>query len=155
VGREPRYCRLLGAATIGGQYTDTSRELLVGFLRRHRADALLAGLVRARHPHARSRSAALATELTLLSNLDPLCALIEDIEPDGRSVPSLLARYLKLGGRVLGFEADVARGTSVDCLMLVDLRHTKPRMLQRFLGDSALSRFRATHRAFKSSNRMP
>ena len=155
VGREPWYCRLLGTATIGSQYTDTSRELLVGFLRRHRADALLASLVRARHPHVHSGSAALATELALLSNLDPLCSLIEDIEPDGKSVPALLARYLKLSGRVLGFDADAARGRSSDCLMLVDLRHTKPRALQRFLGDAALARFRATHRAFKSSNRMP
>lgn len=155
VGREPRYCRLLGTATVGGQYTQTSRQLLVGYLSRHRVGALLSSLVRARHPYAPARSAALGTELALLSNLEPLGALVEDIEPDGKSVPALLARYLNLSGRVLAVDSDPARGPSVDCLMLVDLRHSKPRMLQRFLGDAALARFRATHRALKSSNRLP
>jgi putative hemolysin len=155
VAREPRYCRLLGSAAVGSQYTQTSRDLLVGFLRRHRADALWSGLVRARHPYASAHSPALGTELALLSNLDPLCALVEDIEPDGKSVPALLTRYLGLGGRVLAVDTDTTRGRAVDCLMLVDLRHSKPRMLQRFFGDSALARFRATHRALKSSNRLP
>jgi putative hemolysin len=155
VGREPRYCRLLGSASLGSLYTQTSRELLVGFLRRRRADSLLATLVRARRPCASIQSGALATELSLLSNVEPLSALIEDIEPDGKSVPPLLARYLRLGGRMLACGAGHPVDRSVDCLMLVDLRHTKPRVLQSFLGDTALAHFRDAHRAFKSSNRLP
>ena len=42
----------------------------------------------------------------MLGAVEPLAALIEDLEPDGKSVPALLRQYLKFGGRVLGFNVD-------------------------------------------------
>jgi putative hemolysin len=146
VGREPRYCRLIGPVNIGNNYAATSRQLLSGFLRTHCVDHMLASLVSARTPFPRERAlGCVTTELAMLRNVDPLDALIEDIEPDGKGVPALLRHYLKLGARVLDFN-DSENGRSVDCLLMVDLRHTKPRTLRKFLSESAIVRFAAKHR---------
>lgn len=147
VGRDPRYCRLIGSVGLGRNYTATSRQLMMGFLRTHCSDPMISMLVSARSPIVRSRAlAGLATELALLSNLDPLGALIEDIEPDGKGIPVLLRQYVKLGARVLGFTADAHSGFAMECLMMVDLRHTKPRTLSKYLSKSALARFDSMHR---------
>ena len=42
----------------------------------------------------------------------------------------LLRQYLKLGGRVLGFNIDPDFNDTLDCLLLVDLRRTGPRLLK-------------------------
>ena len=81
------------------------------------------------------------TEMALLSHVEPLSALIEDIEPDGRGVPPLLRQHLKLGARVLGFNVGTGMSRAIDCLFLVDLRHAKPSALRRYLGDDAAGHF--------------
>ncbi len=117
------YLRLIGPANISGDYLDISKHLIVDFLRSQRFDPLLGWLVRARHPFARSASLrSLASELAMLGAVDPLAALIEDLEPDGKSVPVLLRQYLKFGGRVLGFNVDENLNRAIDCLVLVDLK---------------------------------
>jgi hypothetical protein len=95
--------------SISSDYCDLSRQLLVEFLRSHCLDPLLAQLVRPAHPVPRGRMVqTLAAEVAMLSHLDALAALVEDIEPDRKGVPVLLRQYLKLGGRMLAFNVDPA-----------------------------------------------
>ncbi|MEJ0087446.1 MAG: GNAT family N-acyltransferase [Pseudomonadota bacterium] len=111
VARNPRYARLIGPVSVSGEYAETSRHLMVDFLRGQRFDHLLGGLVSARNPFPRSRALrTLASELALLGALEPLSALVEDLEPDGKGVPILLRQYLRLGGSVLGFNVDADFG---------------------------------------------
>ncbi|MGH8327120.1 MAG: hypothetical protein ACRET2_10195 [Steroidobacteraceae bacterium] len=64
----------------------------------------------------------------------------------------LLRQYLRLGGRVLGFNIDADFANSLDCLILVDLRETDPKVLRRYMSASAWARFRQRHRARASRN---
>jgi hypothetical protein len=57
----------------------------------------------------------------------------------------LLRHYLKLGGRVLGFNIDPDFGNTLDCLVLVDLRKTEPRVLQRYMSEDAWASFARMH----------
>ena len=57
----------------------------------------------------------------------------------------LLRQYLKLGGRVLGFNIDPDFGNSLDCLVLVDLRRTEPRVLEKYMSAAAWRSFRHLH----------
>jgi len=141
VARNPRYARLIGPVSVSGDYVETSKHLLVDFLRGQHFDHLLGGLVSARNPFQRSRAMrSLASELAMLPALEPLAALVEDLEPDGKGVPILLRQYLKLGGRVLGFNVDQDFGHSIDCLLLVDLRETEPRELRKYMRADAAAR---------------
>ena len=142
VARHPKYARLLGPVSVSGDYVETSKHLLVDFLRGQHFDHLLGGLVSPRHPFPRSRAMrSLASELAMLPALEPLAALVEDLEPDGKGVPILLRQYLKLGGKVLGFNVDPDFGHSIDCLLLVDLRNTEPRELRKYMQADAVAKF--------------
>ncbi len=141
VARYPRYLRLLGPVSISNDYRDLSRQLLVEFLRSHCLDPLFSHLVRPSNPVPRGRMVqTLAAEVSMLGHIDALAALVEDIEPDRKGVPVLLRQYLRLGGRMLAFNVDPAFNHSIDCLLMVDLRHTDPRVLRKYLPPQAVAR---------------
>ena len=141
MARNPRYLRLLGPVSISNDYRDLSRQLLVEFLRSHCLDSLLGALVRPAFAVPRGRMVqTLAAEVAMLGHLDALAALVEDIEPDRKGVPVLLRQYLKLGGRMLAFNVDPAFNNAIDCLLMVDLRQTDPRVLRKYLPEHAVSR---------------
>jgi hypothetical protein len=60
--------------------------------------------------------------------------LISGIESDGKGVPVLLKHYLNLNAKLLGFNVDKAFANVVDGLLMVDLRETDHRILNRFIG---------------------
>ncbi|HKF96998.1 MAG TPA: GNAT family N-acyltransferase [Steroidobacteraceae bacterium] len=144
VGRHPEYCKLLGPVSISSDYSLLSRALLVQFLRQRNFDPLAQALVRARLPfrgHLSLRSLGGSQP----DDLQTLSALLASLEPDGKGAPVLLRQYLRLGGRVLGFNIDPDFGNSLDCLVLVDLRRTEPRVLEKYLSEAALESFRRIH----------
>ncbi len=149
VARHPRYVRLLGPVSISSDYHELSRQLLVEFMRSHCLDPLLAQFVRPAHPVPRGRMVqSLAAEVAMLGHLDALAALVEDLEPDHKGVPILLRQYLKLGGRMLAFNVDPAFNDSIDCLLMVDLRQTDPRVLRKYLPERAVARIAARAQRF-------
>jgi hypothetical protein len=83
----------------------------------------------------------------MLRDSDELSAITSDIEPDGKGIPVLLKQYLKLGGKVLGFNLDPHFSDALDGLMLVDLRNTEHVILQKYLGKDGLKRFLDYHQS--------
>lgn len=57
------------------------------------------------------------------------------------------ASILRLGGRVLGFNIDTGFANSLDCPILVDLRKTDPRLLRKYMSESAWAGFQQKYRA--------
>jgi len=147
IGRHPQYARLIGPVSISNSYRPVSRELLVRFLRARNFDHFGAALVRARRPF-RQRGAlrSLGLDIGSMRDLDMLSSLLAEFESDRKGVPVLLRQYLKLGGRLLGFNVDKAFSDAIDCLLLIDLRQTETRVLRKYLSEEALARFAAAHR---------
>ena len=141
VGRHPYCPRLLGAVSISNDYCALSRELLVSFLRARSFDPLAATMVRARRPLRAQLSLRSLIGAYQPADLEALSSLVAGLEPDGKGAPVLLRQYLKLGGRMLGFNIDPDFGNSLDCLVLVDLRRTEPRLLQRYMSAGVWERF--------------
>lgn len=92
-------------------------------------------------------------EIARPKDIDELSQLVARIEPDAKGVPVLLRQYLKLGGRLLGFSSDTHFGNTLDALMRVDLRHSNPRVLDRYVGAEGASVFLAYHRGEPASLR--
>ena len=65
---------------------------------------------------------------------------VRDVE-DGRSIPVLLKQYLKLGGKIIGFNVDPDFGDCLDGLILVDLMKSDPKVLARFMGKAGVNAF--------------
>jgi len=146
VARSPRYAVLFGPVSISNSYEPRSRQLIVDYLKTNSVEAGLARHVKPRHPfRARTPADWDGAEFSGLGGIDELSRAIERIEPDHKGVPILLKHYLKLGGRLLGFNTDGQFGDALDGFIVVDLRASDPRLLARYMGEEGAAGFLAYH----------
>ena len=140
--RNPQYKLLFGPVSISNGYTAASRQLMVKFLSAYRQSPELAPLVRARNPFRRlsSKSTDELIGATVL-DIEELSTLIADVETDRKGVPVLLKQYLKLGGELVTFHVDRRFADALDGLIVVDLRKTDARVLERYMGKDGAAQF--------------
>lgn len=146
VSRNPHYRVLFGPVSISADYATLSQQLLVDFLTLNRSDGRLAREVRPRRrfrgslqtPWRRAHYAG-------VDNIEDVSELIAQIEPDAKGMPVLLRQYLKLGGRILGFNVDDQFSDVLDGLIMVDLLEADERTAGRYFGREELAAYRAWH----------
>ncbi|OQX09517.1 MAG: hypothetical protein BWK76_22060 [Desulfobulbaceae bacterium A2] len=152
VVRNPAYCTLFGPVSISSSYSPVSRQLIMDFLQTVELDSELARCVRPRKKPARGQRCWGNTELATLGEIEHISRLLAGFEPDGRGVPVLLRQYLKLGGRILGFNVDENFNDAIDALIMVDLSRCDSRSLERYMGREAARDFLAHHVARRGEN---
>jgi len=146
VARRPDHPILFGAVSISNDYQPVSRRIMVRYLEAQESSPELAGLLRPRRPfHSNRRGTDNEAISLMLRDVEELSAVTADIEPDGKGIPILLKQYLRLGGKLLGFNVDAKFSNALDGLILVDLRQSPGAILQRYLGKEAVARFNAYH----------
>jgi putative hemolysin len=156
VERAPQYAVLFGAVSISNGYSPASRRMIVEYLSTYRSEARLAGQIRSRRPYYFGTAAeAQGAAHRLPSNMEELSRLIAQIEHDGKGVPVLLKQYLRLGGKLLGFNLDEAFGNTLDGLIMVDLRQVEPTVLARYMGKSGAAAFYAYHASQSARRHVP
>ncbi len=154
VARNPRYHMLFGPVSISDNYGTSSRNLLMAFLEINNFAPELARLVKARTPVRQPFLRKLRDRemRTVVESVEDVDSLIADIETNMKGMPILLKQYLKLGGKLLGFNIDPAFHYVLDGLILVDLLETDDRILRRYMGDEALKTYRAFWQKQRSDN---
>lgn len=157
VAQNPQYKILFGPVTINNNYNSISRQLMVDFLRSNQFLPDLGALVKAKHPLRKRRRKALRLRdvSTAVRSIEEVSALVGQIENAQRGIPVLLRQYLKLGGKLLGFNIDPDFGYVVDGLILVDLTKTETRLLERYLGEEGAARFLAFHQEQEGQRQAP
>jgi putative hemolysin len=154
VASAPRYAVLFGAVSISNSYQPLSRHLIVDYLKANAVEANLARHVKARRPFRDRKPAQWdEAEFAGLRKIEDVSRLVERIEHDQKGVPILLKQYLKLGGRLLGFNTDDQFSDALDGLIMVDLRASDPRLLAHYLGEEGAARFLAFHSAGRDALR--
>lgn len=145
--REPKYRHLFGPVSINNEYNTLSRQMLEVFLRANNFRTDWARYVKPRHHPRRPNAKRWNPELFRRSIKDPeeISELIAEIERGRKGVPVLLKQYLKLGGKLLGFNVDPGFCDVLDGLIWVDLLDTDPRILIRFLGRAESAAFLRHH----------
>jgi putative hemolysin len=141
--RNPRYTILFGPVSISNQYAAVSREVMVGFLEKYAMLRGWAGLVRGRTPFRRRLSDDGLPSAGV--DVEDLTTILGDVEQSPAGVPVLLRQYLRLGGKLLGFNVDAGFANALDGLILVDLTKTEPKLLERYLGKDYLKGQHGTH----------
>jgi hypothetical protein len=103
----------------------------------------LARLVKARTPPRESFLRKLRRDEVrhVVDSVGEVESLIADIETELSGIPILLKQYLKLGGKLLGFNLDPAFGNVLDGLILVDVAKTDRKVLNRYLGSEGTRSF--------------
>lgn len=145
--RHPRYSVLFGPVSISNDYSSTSQQLLVDFLRANNFDDKLGRLIRPRSPYRGTlKPVWRQAELAGMGTIDNVSELVAMQEEGDKGVPILIKQYLKLGGRMLGFNVDRAFNDCIDGLIMVDLLQTDPKVLQKYMGREGGASFLAHHR---------
>ena len=147
VRSNPRYKILFGPVSISNEYHPNSRQLIVHFLKEYCRAEDLARFVRARSPLRTRPIQGWDTDVAngVAWDIEDLSAFIADIETDPKGVPVLLKQYLRLGGKLLGFNVDPNFSNALDGLIVVDLVKTDARLLERYMGKEAAAAFLAYH----------
>jgi putative hemolysin len=143
IARNPKYKILFGPVSISNQYQAVSRELMMSFLEKYALLRDWSGLVRNRHPF-RERLLNGPSRPALPNagfDIEDLSTVVSDIEQKQTAVPVLLRQYLRLGGKLLGFNVDPEFANALDGLILVDLTKTEPKLLERYLGKPEATAF--------------
>jgi putative hemolysin len=136
LARNPRYKTLFGPVSISNRYQAVSRELMVSFLEKYATMREWAGLVRNRKDFRGGllNGAHRPVFPDAGFGVEELSEVVGEIEGERTGVPVLLRQYLKLGGKLLGFNVDPKFANALDGLILVDLTKTPPKLLERYLG---------------------
>lgn len=145
--RFPQYKVLFGPVSINNEYDSVSRELITMFLRANNFLPELAKLIRARNPMSRTKVKGMDIQTTsfVVKDIHDVSDLLEDIESKQKMLPILLRQYLKLGGKMLGFNVDANFGDVLDGLIFVDLLEAETRLLERYMGKPGVEKFYKFH----------
>jgi len=118
----------------------------VTFLKLHNYLPDMARMVKPKIPYRGRRVKGMDPKnRTMIRSLEDVSELISEFESDNKGVPILLKQYLKLGGKLLGFNVDPDFSDVLDGLILVDLTKTDPKILKRYMGDKGLKSFYEYH----------
>lgn len=153
VVRNPRYKTLIGAVSINNEYESISRQLMVRFLQENNFVPELAKMIKAKNPLRIRRIRGVSDEMAsvVVSDVKEVAELLEEIESTQKNIPVLLRQYLKLGGKLLGFNVDPSFGGVLDGLILIDLTETETKLRERYLGKEGSQQF-MTHHISRSSS---
>ncbi|MCG6551681.1 MAG: lysophospholipid acyltransferase family protein [Candidatus Magnetominusculus sp. LBB02] len=159
VAANPQYRYLFGPVSINKDYSATCSRLIVSFLKMTSYIPSLARHVRPKTPMRAERIAGWEPEaaMSFVRDIDDVSELIaaiaasegiasqnEQLSPP-KAVPILLKQYLRLGGKVIGFNIDHSFGDCLDGLILVDLTLTEPAVLSRYMGKDGIDAFYKYH----------
>ena len=133
---EPGYHYLFGCVSVSPQYNLLARALLRdSLLTYYGTDSDLQGMVKARNPMNLNRLPWSKKDLNELGALPILNKLLGCV--DARiKVPVLIRHYLALNGKFVSFTVNKGFTSSLDGLIVLDLRESPVRYMKRFLGVS-------------------
>ncbi|MEX1057183.1 MAG: lysophospholipid acyltransferase family protein [Natronospirillum sp.] len=145
VNQQPGVHTLFGCVSISGRFVPVARALLAdSLLAHHRADSRLHPLIKPRAPLQFKRRLWTDDLLSILTQVSAVNALL-DHSPTERKIPTLIRHYLNLNGKFLDFTVNHGFNQSLDGLIMVNLRQTPDRYLNRYLGLSGADRFKRLH----------
>ena len=142
------YRYLIGPVSISNNFSQFSRGLIMKYIREHNFDKKLSRYVR---PRTRYNVPGFnIDEEVILANADDLTKFdrfIKEVEPNDYTMPILLKRYLKLNGKIIGFNLDPKFNDALDGLLVLDLydvpMETIASLSKEINDDSILERFMA------------
>lgn len=136
LNRYPQYRYLFGTVSISQDYSETSRSLILSYLKDCCMNRELARDIRAfTPPHELGLNSEDERLLpTAIPDIQMLNSIVADLEPGGKGIPVLLRQYLRLGGQMVSFGIDRSFGNTLDCLVVIDLTQTPERIVKRYRG---------------------
>ncbi|HDR67799.1 MAG TPA: lysophospholipid acyltransferase family protein, partial [Bacteroidaceae bacterium] len=119
--KHAEYRYLIGPVSISNQFSQFSKGLIISYIRKNYFNKEFARYVRPRTKY--NVPGFNVDEDIILENTDEINKFdrfIKDIEPSDFTMPILLKRYLKINGKIIGFNMDPKFNNALDGLLILD-----------------------------------
>ncbi|MFP4555915.1 MAG: GNAT family N-acyltransferase [Bacteroidales bacterium] len=120
--KNPEYRYLIGPVSISNRFSNYSKGLIINFLKTNYYDHEFARLITPRHnfkvPISKEDMEVIFEKSNDINKLDKF---IKDIENKEFRMPILLKKYIKLNGKIIGFNVDPKFNNALDGLLILDL----------------------------------
>lgn len=116
------YRYLIGPVSISNEFSEFSRSMIIKFVQLNYFNHEFARYIRPRMKY-NVPGYNIDEDILLESaeNLNKFDKLLSDIETSGFKMPVLLKKYLKLNGKIIGFNLDPKFNNALDGLLILDL----------------------------------
>ena len=120
--KNPEYRYLIGPVSISDKLSMFSKAIIIQFMRDNHYDVELAKYIKPRKRFKVKFGNVDADILLKHSNdINKLDKFIADIEDAEYRMPVLLKKYIKLNGKIIGFNVDPLFNNCLDGLLILDL----------------------------------
>ena len=141
--RNPELRYFFGPTSLSLTLRPSTLRTIISYLDRHHGSKELSKLVKGRDVPKKMLRAGKKGSLTKNLTYNAMSALVRDME-GGKSVPVLFKHYLRLGGRIAAFHADLSFNT-LDAFLFMDLAESPRSILGRYLKGPDLEAFYERH----------
>jgi putative hemolysin len=120
--KNPEYRYLIGPVSISNRFSNFSKNVMVGFIKKNYYKAEFAKYVKPRNKFKLAPVTNLDMDILyeITRNISKLDQLISDIETNYR-MPVLLKKYLQLNGKIISFNIDPKFNECLDGLIILDV----------------------------------
>lgn len=155
--KNPEYRYLLGPVSISNNYSPTSKDSIIKFIRLNYFNNQLAKYIRPRKAY---KFVSEDENINLLLNnagndLNKFDRIIGDIDKVNHGIPVLLKKYLSLNAKILAFNVDPSFNNCLDGLILLDIfdvpQSTIESLSKEVNDGSILERFYSSREITKSA----
>ncbi|HDP74503.1 MAG TPA: lysophospholipid acyltransferase family protein [Bacteroidales bacterium] len=155
--KNPEYRYLIGPVSISNRFSDYSKGVIINFMKSNYYDHNFARFIKSRN---KFRVPIKDEEFNIIFNnsddLGKLDRFIQEVEPYDYRMPVLLKKYLKLNGKIVGFNVDPKFNNALDGLLILDLYQVPAETitsLSKEINDkSILERFNITDYTFEDQS---
>ena len=146
--KHTEYRYLIGPVSISNNFSQFSRGLIMQYIKEHNYNNKLSRYVR---PRTRYNVPGYNVDEEIIlesaGDLNMFDRFIKEVEPNDYTMPILLKRYLKLNGKIIGFNLDPKFNDALDGLLVLDLydvpMETIASLSKEINDDSIMERFMA------------
>lgn len=121
--KNPEYRYLIGPVSISNDYSKVSKDLMIQFIMANYFDYEVGGMIQPRNSYKfKSQDPNINILMDNMDNdINSLDRFIGDMDELNTGLPVLLKKYIKLNGKIIGFNVDPLFNNCLDGLIMVDV----------------------------------
>ncbi len=145
--KNPEYRYLVGPVSISNRFSNFSKGMIIKYIMENHYNKEIGRYIKPRTKFVPSGFLDVDTEIIMesSSDLNKFDKFIKDVDTSNYTMPVLLKKYLKLNGRIVGFNIDPKFNNALDGLLFLDLYDvpidTIASLSKEIHDDSILERF--------------
>jgi hypothetical protein len=147
--KHPEYRYLVGPVSISNRFSNFSKGMIIKFIMENYYNPDIGKHIKPRTKFVPARFQDVDTDIIMESSndLNKFDKFIKDVDTSNYTMPVLLKKYLKLNGKIVGFNIDPKFNNALDGLLFLDLFdvpiETIASLSKEINDDSILERFSA------------